>query len=331
MHGLAKAGADRQAIRGGDIALARSRPAVPSSAMRSGTATAYALDPASRQFDVQPLTEASYAPERWRKRSSTRSFMATDMDGVDRRLVAAATIPRTLEIMRRHRQRLFPIATGQSAHVDARADPACRSATCSWRSAGTRPADATSPHSAPVTAFAGCSGTRCSRVRHRLVAVVLCAALGSRQIYDAGISLRPSPQSRDGHRSRLAAALRGARSSARRPARGLAAPAPRRDHCRHAAGNGGDSRAELRGRPRCARSRAFPRADRAANVTVIATSAPLLPQQLPPPVRPLDDSGLTFAIALGNRVTRQPGRARRRSRRCRRRASLSSPPPHRSC
>jgi hypothetical protein len=48
----------------------------------------------------------------------------------------------------------------------------------------------------------------------------------------------------------------------------------------------------------------FHGADRAANVTVIATSAPLLPQQLRR-LCDLDDSGLTFAIALGNRVTRQ--------------------------
>jgi len=50
----------------------------------------------------------------------------------------------------------------------------------------------------------------------------------------------------------------------------------------------------------------FHGADRAATVTVIATSAPFLPQQLRR-LCDLDDSGLTFAIALGNRVTRQPG------------------------
>jgi L-aminopeptidase/D-esterase-like protein len=49
----------------------------------------------------------------------------------------------------------------------------------------------------------------------------------------------------------------------------------------------------------------FHGADRAATVTVIATSAPFLPQQLRR-LCDLDDSGLTFAIALGNRVVRQP-------------------------
>jgi hypothetical protein len=53
----------------------------------------------------------------------------------------------------------------------------------------------------------------------------------------------------------------------------------------------------------------FDGADRSGSVSVIATSAPLLPQQL----RRLcdaDDRGLTFAVALGNRVVRQTeGRA----------------------
>jgi hypothetical protein len=44
--------------------------------------------------------------------------------------------------------------------------------------------------------------------------------------------------------------------------------------------------------------------DRASTVTVIVTTAPLLPAQLAR-VCDLDDAGLTLAVATGNRVTRQ--------------------------
>jgi hypothetical protein len=49
----------------------------------------------------------------------------------------------------------------------------------------------------------------------------------------------------------------------------------------------------------------YPAADRAGTVTVIVTTAPLLPVQLAR-VCDLDDAGLTLALATGNRVSRQP-------------------------
>ena len=50
----------------------------------------------------------------------------------------------------------------------------------------------------------------------------------------------------------------------------------------------------------------FDTADRSNRVTIIATTAAVLPVQLAR-LCDLDDSGLTLAIATGNRVTRQPG------------------------
>jgi hypothetical protein len=48
----------------------------------------------------------------------------------------------------------------------------------------------------------------------------------------------------------------------------------------------------------------FPASDRAGSVCIVACSAPLLPQHLGR-LCDLDDSGLTLAFAMGNRVTRQ--------------------------
>jgi D-aminopeptidase len=57
------------------------------------------------QFDLQPVLEA--AAEALDEAVINALFMATDMDGVDGHRVFALPIPRTLEVMRRHR-RLYP-------------------------------------------------------------------------------------------------------------------------------------------------------------------------------------------------------------------------------
>ena len=113
VHGLAKTGSV-SGNSSGDIALAFSTGnAIERNAFWNGDTYALA---SIEQFDIQPLVEA--AAEAVEEAIVNALFMATDMDGVDSHLVYALPIPRTLEIMRRHR-RLFPMATEQSAHVDA--------------------------------------------------------------------------------------------------------------------------------------------------------------------------------------------------------------------
>jgi len=113
VHGLAKTGSV-SGNSSGDVALAFSTGnPIERNAFWNGDAYALA---SIEQFDIQPLFAA--AAEAIEEAIVNALFMATDMDGVDGHIVYALPIPRTLEIMRRHR-RLFPTATGQSPHVDA--------------------------------------------------------------------------------------------------------------------------------------------------------------------------------------------------------------------
>jgi D-aminopeptidase len=102
VHGLARTGSI-SSNSSGDIAFAFSTGnAIERAAFWSGST--FELG-SIEQFDIQPLFEA--AAECVEEAIINALFMATAMEGVDRHRVYALPIPRTLEIMRRHR-RLFP-------------------------------------------------------------------------------------------------------------------------------------------------------------------------------------------------------------------------------
>jgi len=113
VHGLAKTGSV-SGNSSGDIALAFSTGnPIERDAFWNGDG--YALG-GIQQSDMQPLFEA--AAEAVEEAVINALFMATDMDGCDDHRVYALPIPRTLEIMRRHR-RLFAPAPASSGSVDA--------------------------------------------------------------------------------------------------------------------------------------------------------------------------------------------------------------------
>jgi D-aminopeptidase len=113
VHGLAKTGSV-SGNSSGDIALAFSTGnSIERDAFWNGDGYALA---AIQQADIQPLFEA--AAEAVEEAVINALFMATDMEGRDDHRVYALPIPRTLEIMRRHR-RLFATAPAVRGSVDA--------------------------------------------------------------------------------------------------------------------------------------------------------------------------------------------------------------------
>jgi D-aminopeptidase len=104
VHGLARTGSV-SGNSSGDITLAFSTTnRVERKIVWAGAS--YTLG-SLEQFDLQPVLEA--AAEALDEAVINALFMATDMDGVDGHRIYALPIPRTLEIMRRHR-RLYPAA-----------------------------------------------------------------------------------------------------------------------------------------------------------------------------------------------------------------------------
>ena len=113
VHGLAKTGSV-SGNSSGDITLAFS---TANRGQRRALVAGRQLTLRTlEQFDLQPLLEA--AAEALDEAIINALFMATDMDGVNGHRVYALPIPRTLEIMRRHR-RLFAPAPRQDRDVTA--------------------------------------------------------------------------------------------------------------------------------------------------------------------------------------------------------------------